>query len=88
MSNGRGIYATTPARTMAAFDKLPRPARGALASAAVDWAVQPYLLKWTAGVFASGRAFAARIRIDDRRMTAAQALETWGADHPAAGGAA
>lgn len=85
MSNGRGSYATTPERTMKAFDQLPRSARAALSSAAIDWAVQPYLTAWRSGKFRSGRDLARDIRADDRHESRKDVRRLYGDDHPAAG---
>ena len=44
--NSGGSYRSKRENLMAAFDKLPRDAREALANAAFSWAVQPLLTRW------------------------------------------
>jgi hypothetical protein len=49
MGNSKGNYYSTTENRMAAFDKLPKSAREALANAAFSWAPQPIVTRWKRG---------------------------------------
>lgn len=55
---------------MAAFDKLPRSARQALANAAICWATQPFLSRHRRGAkgYRTGREIAERVAWADRNQ--------------------
>ena len=46
VANSQGTYRTNYHKTMAAYDKLPRVVRNALADAAQDWVPQPVLTRF------------------------------------------
>lgn len=82
MGNSSGSYQTTPERTFAAFDKLPRNVREALANAAFDWAAQPVLTTWrrSRGTPADSARIAAAIPGWDARHIAKTRKRVWGID--------
>lgn len=56
MGNSKGSYHTTPENNLAAFDRLPRSVRAALANADFSWAAAPIRTS-----FERGRMTAAEI---------------------------
>ncbi|UGA46635.1 hypothetical protein HU230_0011575 [Bradyrhizobium quebecense] len=67
--------------TLAMFDRLPTPARRAIAGARFDWALGEWLSDWTAGKI-SARGLAVKIQAVDKVASASERAATWGPDYP------
>jgi hypothetical protein len=73
---GRPSYASTE-KEMAAFDRLPRSVRAALADAAFNWAAYPIRRWFEAGCY-SAKALVKQIDAWDRKQIARDRTRVWG----------
>ncbi len=73
--------------TMAQYDRLPAELRGWLAQARLPWSAQSAARQWQRALHAArGDIMAARAALSqlEERLIARDAMQVWGADHPAA----
>lgn len=80
--NGSGSYRISTKNQLAAFDKLPRSARRAMAEARFDWATPPFATMMRKDYRMTGNMLADIIRANDEANARRTKKRTWGKDYP------
>ena len=85
MSNSKGSYRVTAQNDLAAYDKLPRSVRQAIANGAFNLACPPLLTWWkrSRGLPQDARKIAAQVGQWETKRIAKDRKRVWGISEPA-----